>query len=128
MQFLLLLPIVLNIINISTAWSTFLRGRSKYGNLGEPILCSETYVLPEEQWFTQYLDHFNPSDTHVWKQVLHMMKDFIISYISLAISLKVLLSLQVNFDRITFDCIYLLLLNRNILSIPIFINQVAQYF
>lgn len=92
MQFLLLLPIVLNIINISTAWRTFLRGRSKYGNLGESILSSETYVLPEEQWFTQYLDHFNPSDTHVWKQVLHMMKGFIISYISLAISLSFVIS------------------------------------
>lgn len=71
MQFLLLLPIILNIINISTAWHTFLRGRSKYGNLGEPTLSFKTYVLPEEQWFTQHLDHFNPTDARVWKQVLY---------------------------------------------------------
>lgn len=82
MQLLLLLSIILNIINISTAWHAFLRGRSKYGNLGEPILSSEKYVLPEEQWFTQYLDHFNPSDARVWKQVLYVIKGFIISYIS----------------------------------------------
>lgn len=69
MRFLLLLFIVLNILNISTAWRTFLRGRSKGGNLGEPVLFSKE-LLPEEQWFTQYLDHFNPTDAHVWKQVI----------------------------------------------------------
>lgn len=68
MQFLLLLSIILNIINISIGWHTFLRGRSRYGNLGEPILSSTLHDLPEEQWFTQYLDHFNPSDARVWKQ------------------------------------------------------------
>ncbi|KAM0732821.1 putative serine protease F56F10.1 [Formica fusca] len=76
MQFLLLLPIILNIINISTAWRTFLRGRSKYGNLGEPILSSKTYMLPEEQWFTQYLDHFNPIDARVWKQKYFVNSNF----------------------------------------------------
>lgn len=76
MQLLLLLSIILNIINISTAWHAFLRGRSKYGNLGEPILSSEKYVLPEEQWFTQYLDHFNPSDARVWKQKYFVNTDF----------------------------------------------------
>lgn len=76
MQLLLLLPIILNIINISTAWRTFLKGRSKYGNLGEPILSSEKHVLPEEQWFTQYLDHFNPSNARVWKQKYFVNTDF----------------------------------------------------
>lgn len=82
MQLLLLLPIILSTINISTAWRTFFRGRNKYGNLGEPTLSSKTYMLPEEKWFTQYLDHFNPTDAHVWKQVLHTIKDFIIFYLS----------------------------------------------
>ncbi|KAL6442746.1 hypothetical protein ACFW04_002671 [Cataglyphis niger] len=76
MQFLLLLPIILNVINISTAWRTFLRGRSKYGNLGEPILSSKTYVLPEEQWFTQHLDHFNPTDARIWKQKYFVNSNF----------------------------------------------------
>jgi len=73
MQFLLLLSIVLNILSISTAWRTFLRGRSKGGNLGEPVLSSEK-LLPKEQWFTQYLDHFNPTDTRVWQQVIQDIK------------------------------------------------------
>lgn len=46
-----------------------MRGRSKGGNLGAPIL-SEDYVLPKEQWFIQFLDHFNPTDTRVWQQVI----------------------------------------------------------
>lgn len=63
-QFLLLV----SLINIGIAWQTFMRGRSKYGNLGAPIL-SKNYKLPEEQWFTQFLDHFNPTDAHLWQQV-----------------------------------------------------------
>lgn len=46
-----------------------MRGRSKYGNLGAPIL-SENYKLPNEQWFTQFLDHFDPTDARVWQQVI----------------------------------------------------------
>ncbi|XP_018046479.1 PREDICTED: putative serine protease K12H4.7 [Atta colombica] len=57
------------------AWRTFLRGRSKGGNLGNPILSSET-SLPEEQWFTQYLDHFNPTDINVWEQRYFVNTDF----------------------------------------------------
>lgn len=71
MRLPLLLLIIVGVINISTAWRTFLRGRSKYGNLGGPVLSSKTYVLPEEKWFTQYLDHFNPTETRVWKQVIY---------------------------------------------------------
>jgi len=73
MQFLLLLSIILNILSISTAWRTFLRGRSKGGNLGEPVLSSKK-LLPKEQWFTQYLDHFNPTDTRIWQQVIQDIK------------------------------------------------------
>jgi len=83
MQLLLLLPIILSAINTSTAWRTFLRGRNKYGNLGHPTLSSKTYMLPEEKWFTQYLDHFNPTDARVWEQVLYTRKDFIIFVSSL---------------------------------------------
>lgn len=70
MRFLIpLLSIALSILSITTAWRTFLRGRSKGGNLGNPILSFET-PLPEERWFTQYLDHFNPTDVNVWNQVI----------------------------------------------------------
>ena len=64
-----LLLIILSILSITTAWRTFLRGRSKGGNLGNPIVSSET-PLPKEQWFTQYLDHFNPTDVNIWEQVI----------------------------------------------------------
>ncbi|OAD55889.1 Putative serine protease K12H4.7 [Eufriesea mexicana] len=59
-QFLLALFFV-GLINNSISWRTFMRGRSKYGNLGDPIL-SEDHELPNEQWFTQFLDHYNPTD------------------------------------------------------------------
>ncbi|XP_043261657.1 putative serine protease K12H4.7 isoform X1 [Colletes gigas] len=62
-----LLLLFINLIDISIAWRTFMRGRSKDGNLGAPIL-SENIELPEEQWFTQFLDHFNPTDAREWRQ------------------------------------------------------------
>lgn len=71
MRLLLILPILVGLVNISTAWRTFLRGRSKYGNLGNPTLSAEKHVLPKEQWFTQLLDHFNPTDVRVWNQVMY---------------------------------------------------------
>lgn len=76
MQLLLLLPIILSAINTSTAWRTFLRGRNKYGNIGEPTLSSKIYMLPEEKWFTQYLDHFNPTDARVWEQKYFVNSNF----------------------------------------------------
>lgn len=76
MQFLLFLPVLLSIFSIGTAWRIFLRGRSKGGNLGEPVLSSETTSLPKEQWFTQYLDHFNPTNAHVWEQRYFVNSDF----------------------------------------------------
>lgn len=82
MQFLLFLPVLLSIFSIGTAWRIFLRGRSKGGNLGEPVLSSETTSLPKEQWFTQYLDHFNPTNAHVWEQVIQNIEfQFHISFI-----------------------------------------------
>ena len=65
-RFVLLLFFVC-LINISTSWQIFMKGRSKHGNLGEPIL-SKYYELPEEQWFTQFLDHFNPTEARIWQQ------------------------------------------------------------
>lgn len=76
MRFLSFLFILLSILSIGATWRTFLRGRSKGGNLGEPVLSSETISLPEEQWFTQRLDHFNPTDAHVWKQRYFVNSDF----------------------------------------------------
>lgn len=71
MRFLVSLLVVLSVINFSIAWRNFMRGRNKNGNLGEPVVSSEDYKLVEEQWFTQLLDHFNPTDIRVWKQVIH---------------------------------------------------------
>lgn len=88
MQFLLFLFILLSILSIGTAWRTFLRGRGKGGNLGEPVLSSEANSLPEEQWFSQYLDHFNPTDAHVWKQVNTKHRISIVYYVSIIILSK----------------------------------------
>ncbi|EZA47726.1 Putative serine protease K12H4.7 [Ooceraea biroi] len=76
MKFLLLLLALLAIVTVSTGWRTFMRGRSRYDNLKEPTLSSEKDVLPEEQWFTQDVDHFNPLDNSVWKQRYFVNSDF----------------------------------------------------
>ncbi|XP_076289250.1 putative serine protease K12H4.7 [Lasioglossum baleicum] len=55
------------LLNVTLAWRTFMRGRSKYGNLGAPDI-PEEHNLAEEQWFTQYLDHFNPTNPYTWQQ------------------------------------------------------------
>ncbi|KOC65159.1 Putative serine protease K12H4.7 [Habropoda laboriosa] len=52
-----------------------MRGRSKHGNLGVPILSKE-YELPKEQWLTQFLDHFNPIDAHIWQQRYFINGDY----------------------------------------------------
>lgn len=51
----------------SFAVRNFFRGRSKYG-LGEPILSVDHIDPPKDQWFTQYLDHFNPTEARTWHQ------------------------------------------------------------
>lgn len=70
MRFVLLLLLLTAVfINISAALRNFLRGRSKDGNLGILLSSKEHKWLPKEQWFIQMLDHFNPIDARVWKQV-----------------------------------------------------------
>lgn len=48
-------------------WRSFLRGKSKNGNIGAPILSKE-YELPEDMWFQQNLDHFDPTNMQTWQQ------------------------------------------------------------
>ncbi|XP_014487110.1 PREDICTED: putative serine protease K12H4.7 [Dinoponera quadriceps] len=76
MRFLLLLLVVLHIASFSIAWRNFMRGRGRNGNLGEPILSSEDYNPPEEQWFAQLLDHFNPTDIRMWMQRYFINSDY----------------------------------------------------
>nr|XP_012146029.1 PREDICTED: putative serine protease K12H4.7 isoform X2 [Megachile rotundata] len=75
MKKLMLLLLFISLINISISWQNFMRGRSRHGNLGEPILSKE-YELPKEQWFPQFLDHFNPTDAHVWQQRYFVNGDY----------------------------------------------------
>lgn len=63
-----LLVFLLAGVNFSLGWRNFMHGRMKGGNLGTPIL-SGNYVAFEDQWFTQFLDHSNPTDARTWKQV-----------------------------------------------------------
>ncbi|XP_015607074.1 putative serine protease K12H4.7 [Cephus cinctus] len=67
MQTFLILLALLGLANTGIAWRHFLRGRAKHGNLGEPVL-SKKYELPNDQWFEQFLDHFNPTDARTWQQ------------------------------------------------------------
>lgn len=48
------------------AWKHFHLGRERGGNVKAP---ETTHRLPPDQWFTQKLDHFNPTDERVWQQV-----------------------------------------------------------
>ncbi|XP_012256835.2 putative serine protease K12H4.7 [Athalia rosae] len=62
-------------VNLVLGFRSFARGRSKGGSLGEPIL-NESHALPEDQWFEQFLDHFNPTETRTWKQRYFVNSDF----------------------------------------------------
>lgn len=68
MKLIFSLVIILTIFNYGLSLRNFMRGRYKKGNIGEPLL-SEAKDLPKEQWFQQYLDHFNPTEARMWKQV-----------------------------------------------------------
>ena len=46
----------------------FIRGRPKGGLLGLPNVDQTPEILPEENWFTQRLNHFNDADLRTWKQ------------------------------------------------------------
>lgn len=76
MRLLLLLLFITASLNITVALRNFIRGRSKGGNLGSPLLYKEHESLPEEQWFTQMLDHFDPTNARTWKQRYFENKDY----------------------------------------------------
>lgn len=70
MKFLILL---LFAPGLTYGWRIFHRGRHVGGNLGLPGRKENEIELgsPEvpEEWFTQKLDHFNPTDGRTWQQV-----------------------------------------------------------
>ncbi|KAJ8664614.1 hypothetical protein QAD02_006276 [Eretmocerus hayati] len=75
MKLILYLTILVTLINCGLAWRSFMRGRKRHGNLGEPV-SSELHAPREEQWFNQNLDHFNPAEGRTFKQRYFMNKDF----------------------------------------------------
>lgn len=64
----LLCTILFSSIIFVDCGKNFRLGRSKGGNLGEPIDVKDEN-LPPAQWFTQKLDHFRPTDKRTWQQV-----------------------------------------------------------
>ncbi|KAK2575849.1 hypothetical protein KPH14_007223 [Odynerus spinipes] len=68
MRLLLLLLFTTGFLNVTVALRNFIRGRSKGGNLGTPLLFKEHAWLPKEQWFTQMLNHFDSTNARTWKQ------------------------------------------------------------
>lgn len=55
-------------ISDAVAGRTFSQGYLVRGNLVE-LLENERISLSDEQWIDQNLDHFNPTDDRIWKQV-----------------------------------------------------------
>uniref|UniRef100_A0A1B6CAA8 Serine protease K12H4.7 n=1 Tax=Clastoptera arizonana TaxID=38151 RepID=A0A1B6CAA8_9HEMI len=49
--------------------------RDKYGLLGEPPMLKNK-VLPEDEWFSQMLDHFDPTNENVWMQRYFTSTDY----------------------------------------------------
>ena len=60
----------LGFTNFSFGSLNFLRGRPRGGMLVAPATDNEMNVedLPQAQWFTQRLDHFDDSNTKTWQQ------------------------------------------------------------
>lgn len=50
-------------------WKIFFRGREVGGNIGQPLAESNYLDDIPEEWFTQNLDHFNPTEDRTWQQV-----------------------------------------------------------
>ncbi|XP_066600225.1 putative serine protease F56F10.1 [Prorops nasuta] len=67
MRLVLLSFIFLFFLSTGSTLRTFKTGRSRHFSLGTPIIPNNA-VLPEEQWFTQFLDHFNPVEGRTWQQ------------------------------------------------------------
>ena len=59
------------------ALPVFIRGRPRGGMLGSPLPPNDYALaasfLPPNMWLTQRLDHFHPSDTRTWKQVMRIV-------------------------------------------------------
>ncbi|XP_046667646.1 putative serine protease K12H4.7 [Homalodisca vitripennis] len=54
-----------------------LQRRDKHGKLGVPLVSSSD-PLPPDQWFTQVLDHFDPTNNQTWQQRYQVVKDYYI--------------------------------------------------
>lgn len=59
------------VLNETSAWRTFWRGRRFDGNVGHPtdFQGSLRNAGDEDLWFEQKLDHFEPMNDKTWKQV-----------------------------------------------------------
>lgn len=69
------------IIQSICPWRIFYRGRGVGGNIGKPPVKNYGFQTIPEEWFDQSLDHFNPTDTRTWKQVIKMLS--LILYLSI---------------------------------------------
>lgn len=63
----LILFLLLLYIGTAYNWRIFHNGRSVGGNIGKPNGNSEKVFA--DQWFTQNLDHFSPTNLKTWQQV-----------------------------------------------------------
>lgn len=71
--------ILFAIIHSSFGWRQFWKGRQTGGNLGTASKSSDFLAddfLPPEEWTTQLLDHFDPTNTRTWKQRFYTNKEY----------------------------------------------------
>lgn len=71
MRALILYLLLFILVNCVYGGRNFRLGRRKNGNLGGPGDYKGEQV-PAAQWFSQRLDHSNPSDLRTWNQVSTM--------------------------------------------------------
>ncbi|XP_046391148.1 putative serine protease K12H4.7 [Ischnura elegans] len=62
-----LLPFLASALCFATGWKLSKKARYHGGLLGEPVM-DRNFSLPPDQYFSQKLDHFNPTDVRTWKQ------------------------------------------------------------
>lgn len=73
---ILFLLIILSSYHSTNGWRHFWKGRRDGGNLGNPSSVKLEKPLPADEWFTQNLDHFNPTNKETWKQRFFVNDDY----------------------------------------------------
>lgn len=76
-RYILFWLIILYLSHLTNAWRHFWKGRKNGGNLGHPSNFEiSDKPLPQDEWFTQNLDHFNPINNETWQQRFYVNDEY----------------------------------------------------